>query len=322
MKNDTLAAEPAPENLVQAIIYGWNRFWFRPADPTPLGLIRICAGLVILYIHAMYSYDLLALFGPNAWSDLPGMIAYRDEVPHYMRSQSWKEMPDYQPPTQTDPALAKKEREDMLTWDGIHPSKAYAQGYFAWSIFFHITNPTWIWIAHLANLAIFFLLTIGFCTRFVSVLAWLAAQSYIQRSPISLFGQDTILNFVLMYLMIGPSGAALSVDRLIQRYVRSWRVLRARASSRKSAGLRAEEDTLELGRPAPSISANLALRLLQVHICIVYLASVFRSYRETPGGSAQRSGARWPTPSSRRCICGSTKKRWSTSRITATCGSW
>ena len=48
--------------------------------------------------------------------------------------------------------------------------------------FFNLTNPTWIWIAHLACLVIFFLLTIGFGTRVVSVLAWLAAQSYIQRS--------------------------------------------------------------------------------------------------------------------------------------------
>src|SRR5439155_18566055 len=153
------------------------------------------------------------------------------------------------------------------------PSKAYAQGYFAWSIFFNLASPAWIWAAHLACLLIFFLLTIGFCTRVVAVLAWLAAQSYIQRSPISLYGQDTILNFALFYLMIGPSGAALSVDRLIERYAKTWRVLRARSSPRKGSTLRPEDDTLELGPPAPSISANLALRLLQVHICIVYLAS-------------------------------------------------
>src|SRR5207253_9395274 len=87
------------------------------------------------------------------------------------------------------------------------------------------------------------------------------------------YGQDTILNFALFYLMIGPSGAALSVDRLIQRYARTWRVLRTRSSPRKGGTLLTEDDALDLGRPAPSIAANLALRLLQVHLCIVYLAS-------------------------------------------------
>src|SRR5436305_14433842 len=152
----------------------------------------------------------------------------RDSMPHYLRSQDFtSELPDYQPPTQTDPQLLKIEKKEILTWDGLNPSRAYSQGYFAWSIFFHLTNPTWIWIAHLANLCIFFFLTIGFCTRVVSVLAWLAALSYIQRSPVSLFGQDTILNLVLIYLMIGPSGAALSVDSLIRRYLFTRRALRA-----------------------------------------------------------------------------------------------
>jgi hypothetical protein len=48
--------------------------------------------------------------------------------------------------------------------------------------------------------------------------------------------------------MIGPSGAALSVDRLLARR-------RGQAA------------------PEPSVSANLALRLMQVHFCIIYLTA-------------------------------------------------
>src|SRR5262249_53271185 len=32
------------------IVQGWNRFWFTPADPTLLGFMRICCGLVVLYV--------------------------------------------------------------------------------------------------------------------------------------------------------------------------------------------------------------------------------------------------------------------------------
>jgi len=28
---------------------GWADFWFRPADPTTLGFIRIATGLLVLY---------------------------------------------------------------------------------------------------------------------------------------------------------------------------------------------------------------------------------------------------------------------------------
>src|SRR5205823_2447161 len=55
------------------------------------------------------------------------------------------------------------------------------------------------------------------------------------------------------YLTIGPSGAALSVDRLLARW---WR-----------------GDTGPAVPPAPRVSANVAVRLLQIHVCIVYLAA-------------------------------------------------
>ena len=68
-----------------------------------------------------------------------------------------------------------------------------------------------------------------------------------------MFGMDTMMMILLLYLMIGDSGAALSVDRWLERR-------RAR------------------GRPAdqalkPSWSANFAIRLVQIHFCIIYLVS-------------------------------------------------
>jgi hypothetical protein len=75
---------------------------------------------------------------------------------------------------------------------------------------------------------------------------------YVQRSPVTLFGQDAMMMLLLLYLMIGPSGAALSVDR--------W-LARRRACGSNSEALR------------PSVSANLALRLMQVNFCIIYLTA-------------------------------------------------
>jgi hypothetical protein len=128
-----------------------------------------------------------------------------------------------------------------------------------------------MWVAHGCILTTMFLFTIGFCTRITSVLTWLGMLSYTQRAPTSLFGMDTIMNVVVLYLMIGPTGAALSVDRLIARYWATYQALRNHLPAPKFSG------------PAPQVSANVALRLLQVHVCIIYLAS----------GVSKLQGAAW-----------------------------
>ena len=80
---------------------------------------------------------------------------------------------------------------------------------------------------------------------------------YIQRLPSLLFGMDTMMNLALLYLMISPCGAALSVDR--------W--------------LKERRERIRLGPaylprpPEPLVSANFALRMIQVNFCMIYLAS-------------------------------------------------
>src|SRR5262245_7129561 len=56
----TLGSHPW-QRLMQSLrnaCAGWDRFWFQPANPTTLGLIRICAGLLIFYIHLAYTPNL------------------------------------------------------------------------------------------------------------------------------------------------------------------------------------------------------------------------------------------------------------------------
>src|SRR5207302_10192475 len=43
----------------------WCRFWFTPADPTPLCLMRIVAGLLVLYVHVAHTLPLHPLVGPD-----------------------------------------------------------------------------------------------------------------------------------------------------------------------------------------------------------------------------------------------------------------
>ncbi len=42
---------------------GWNRFWYTPSDPFPLGVIRIATGIIALYVHATFTFDLVYFFG-------------------------------------------------------------------------------------------------------------------------------------------------------------------------------------------------------------------------------------------------------------------
>src|SRR5262249_41747962 len=55
-------------------------------------------------------------------------------------------------------------------------------------------------------------------TRVTAVLTFLGTLSYINRNSGVLFGMDTMQTILLFYLMVGPSGAALSVDRLVGRH--------------------------------------------------------------------------------------------------------
>jgi hypothetical protein len=107
-----------------------------------------------------------------------------------------------------------------------------------------------VWTIHITALVVFFLLTIGLFSRLMALLAFLFAVSYANRiTPGAYFGLDKINTMLALYLMLGPCGARYSVDRL-------WRLKR--------------------GGPTevpPSATANLAIRLIQVHMCIIYLFS-------------------------------------------------
>lgn len=122
---------------------------------------------------------------------------------------------------------------------------------FAWSYWWLIDAP---WVArgvHGLALAAFACLTVGLFSRTAAVLSFVAAISYVNRVPGALFGLDQINCLLATYLMLGPCGDAWSVD--------GWR---ARRHALRSG-------TALPSRP-PSVSGNVAIRLVQIHMCVIY----------------------------------------------------
>jgi hypothetical protein len=240
----------APASGVRFLVQAWARFWFRPADPTVLGAIRICCGLIVFYAHLACSYDLRAFFGSDAWLDARMINEFRYEAPTVAPPSGWDAVP-LSPQTVQEQAYMNK-------W-GANPRQAAAMGHPLWSMWYHVTDPFQMRLLHAGVLLVMLAFAVGFCTRVTGVLTWLAVLSYIHRAPTALFGMDTMTAVLTLYLMIGSSGAALSVDRLLALY---W--------ARRAAPLGPAPKFL---RPEPSVSVNLALRLIQVHFCIIYLVA-------------------------------------------------
>jgi hypothetical protein len=261
------------------VIEGWKSFWFTPADPTVLGLIRICTGFVLFYILVVTTPLLGTIYAPDGWVDLKTADWFRHETPWYSDPAEFRPA-GYEP----DPEKNPEDRPPILhpEWSRAPWSQEYRERWFVepgithdlgltvFSQWFHITDPFWMQVVHFAAIVVAVMFTLGLATRVVSVLAWVLALGYIHRTQASLFGMDTMLAILLLYLMAAPAGAALSLDRLIARFRASFWAL----SRHKPA------PPLPL---APSISANVVIRLLQVHFCMIYLAS----------GTTKLQGAAW-----------------------------
>ena len=135
-------------------------------------------------------------------------------------------------------------QQGWLSRDAVLAAKAP----YSWSYLWWCESPAALWTVHIAALVVLALFTVGLYSRVMSVLAFIITASYIGRAQGALFGLDQINLMLSMYLMVGPSGAAYSLDR--------WRRLRAGSIERTVR---------------PSIAVNIAIRLLQLHLCIIYL---------------------------------------------------
>lgn len=179
----------------------------------------------------------------------------RDNLLEFLRDSA-----DPVPPFERERRIAFLER-----W-GYEERVMERSGNPIFSIYFHVTEPGEVIAVHVCVLVVILLFTLGLFTRVTSVLTWLAAVSYLHRNPQVLFGQDTMMNILLIYLMIANSGAAFSLDRLIAK----WRA--RKASLARCGGIDATCAAF-LAAPPPSLATGFAQRMLQVHFCFIYMAS-------------------------------------------------
>ena len=95
---------------------------------------------------------------------------------------------------------------------------------------------------------------LGLYTRASSVVAWFLHWTLMNSNDSTNYGADLFAQVFLFYLMLSPAGGAWSLD-------------------------------VYLGRtsPAPTSAARLSLRIMQFHLCIMYLAS----------GIEKASGLQW-----------------------------
>ena len=136
----------------------------------------------------------------------------------------------------------------------------------AWSFWFLVPDSLLrpVWLVCLVILGLF---TAGLFSRITGALAWVIVVSTVRRLPIALFGFDQVLSTLLFYLAVTfSSGQAISLDRFRER----WRQARAAARSSRTQGGGRQVSPGQPGAAEPTISANLALRLIQLHTAFIY----------------------------------------------------
>lgn len=138
------------------------------------------------------------------------------------------------------------------------------------SYLWYLDNPLLLWLHHGLTIIVTACFAAGFLTRISAPAAWLLQLMYLHRMTGTLFGFDQIVTYTAMYLMFAPCGSWLSVDAWLRqtqvskrgnRRLWQWLFPEARAT----------------------IAANIATRLLQIHLCVIYLF----------GGLAKARGTSW-----------------------------
>jgi uncharacterized membrane protein YphA (DoxX/SURF4 family) len=82
------------------------------------------------------------------------------------------------------------------------------------SIFDWPQSAASLWFTYWVGLGALVLFTVGLFSRVTSVVAFVVVISLIHRGPMLARPMEDVLAMVMLYLCIGPSGGAFSLDRL------------------------------------------------------------------------------------------------------------
>ena len=196
------------KSLFETTGAAWNRIWFSPADALPLGVLRIATGLVALYLHVTYTWD----------------IAY------FMQTGG----------------LLPVELNQQLFDEGLFSPAQL-------SYLSYLYTPRELYVAHALGGAVLLLFTVGWYSRVTAPLALVVTLSYVHRAAVATSEVEPILTMLQFYLCLGPCGKHLSLD--------SW------LDGRKRPPGSFAVDTA----PSRFLSANIAVRLIQLHAALACL---------------------------------------------------
>ncbi|WP_254511200.1 HTTM domain-containing protein [Anatilimnocola floriformis] len=179
----------------------WNRFWFQPALPHTMAVLRIFGGGMLLYTQLI-------------WTINQGMFLGRDS---WLNAQT---------------ALLLNTSSDGQR--------------YAWSYLYYVDSPWLLSLLNVGALIAFGMLVAGWHTRIVSILSMIITLAYCHRLTGALYGLDQINAVIATYLAVANCGGVYSVDHWLA----------------KRRGL---------GEIFPTVDTNIATRLLQLHMCVIYL---------------------------------------------------
>jgi hypothetical protein len=139
--------------------------------------------------------------------------------------------------------------------EGVHSASAAAKGIRVgrWTWFDHVESMNTVYAIHGAALVANILFLVGFRSRTMGILSVLAHAALYQRNGWFMNGGDRLIREFTLYMSLVPCGAAHSID--------AWRT--RRKAAREGRGV-----------SSPLIPI-LAHRLIQIQICVMYVASGF-----------------------------------------------
>jgi hypothetical protein len=129
----------------------------------------------------------------------------------------------------------------------------------AFSIFDWSATATGLWFTYGLGLVIVVLYTVGLFSRVSSVAAFIVVISLIHRGPMLAHAMEDLMATVMLYTCLGPSGARFSLDRV-------WK-------NRNQPSTRAAAEPVSIG-------ANIALRLIQIHLALYHFGMAIGQLRD------------------------------------------
>ncbi|MEZ6137272.1 MAG: HTTM domain-containing protein [Pirellulaceae bacterium] len=200
----------------------WDRFWFTPARPHTLALMRILCGAMLTYVHVIWASQLTDFMGPHAWLD--------SETVRSLHQRDW-----------------------------------------GWSWLFYTDSRLILGLHQTVAIVAGLMMTAGVLTRIALPLSWWMTLMVCHRMTGALFGLDQIVVMLSMYLMWSHCGSVWSFD--------AWWAKRVRREGAQDN----QRSSWWFPSDRASVSNNIATRLIQLHLCVIYLF----------GGLSKMRGEMW-----------------------------